>query len=136
MYVRIYQDGKDRRFVDPRVSFSHRARLTFRSKSHVAQYLLNYILRDPSYAELKRNCQTFAGALNQTLFLLSLVGKVQSKILSTNFLGYFIADLCAFIAGKKEVLPFHPVSRIDYQNRTYLFLYDSHMYENRRFSRV
>ena len=90
--------GHDQRFVDPHVSFSHAARLTFRSKKHVAQYLLNYIQRDQSYNELKRNCQTFT------------------------------ADLCSFIAGKRNVPPFHPVSRIDYQNRTYLFLYDHHMY--------
>jgi hypothetical protein len=83
------------------LSFSHSARLTFRSRAHIAQYLLNYINRDSSYAELKRNCQTFA------------------------------SDLCAFVAGKKKVAPFHPVSRIDYTNRTYFFLYDSHMYDNK-----
>ena len=94
-------EGKDQRFVDPQYSFSHPARLTFRSKKHIAQYLLNYIQRDSTYAELKRNCQTFA------------------------------ADFCAFVAGKKNIVPFHPVSRIDYQNRTYLFLYDSYMYESR-----
>lgn len=100
-YIKKHE-GSNKRFVDPRVSFSHRARLTFRSKSQIAQYLLNYILRDSTYAELRRNCQTFA------------------------------ADLCAFVAGKKSVEPFHPVNRIDYQNRTYLFLYDSHMYDSRK----
>ena len=93
--------GKSERFVDPQVAFSHPARLTFRSRAHIAQYLLNYISRDSSYAELSKNCQTFA------------------------------ADFCAFIAGKREVPPFHPVNRIDYQNRTYLFLYDSHMYQKK-----
>ncbi len=90
--------GSDQRFVDPQFSFSHPARLTFRSKVHIAQYLVNYILRDSSYAELRRNCQTFS------------------------------ADLCSFVAGKKNIPPFHPVNRIDYNNRTHMFLYDSHMY--------
>lgn len=96
-YLKQYE-GNHQRFIDPRVSFSHPARLTFRSKSHIAQYLLNYITRDASYADLRRNCQTFA------------------------------ADFCSFIAGKKDIVPFHPVVRMDYQPRTYFFLYDSHMY--------
>ena len=91
-----------RRFIDVRCTFTHPARLTFRSKAHIAQYLLNYILRDSSYGDLNRNCQTFA------------------------------ADFCSFIAGKKGVAPFHPVNRIEYQNRTYMFLYDSHLYEKKR----
>ena len=70
MYMHKYK-GNTQRFIDPQISFSHRARLTFRSRRHIAQYLLNYISRDSSYAELKRNCQTFT------------------------------ADLCCFIAGKK-----------------------------------
>lgn len=94
-------EGYGKRFLDPRFTFSHPARLTFRSKTNIAQYLLNYIMRDNSYAELKRNCQTFT------------------------------ADLCSFLAGKKGIAPFHPVNRIEYQNRTYLFLYDSHLYEKR-----
>lgn len=91
-----------RRFIDVRCTFSHPARLTFRSKVHIAQYLLNYILRDSSYGDLNRNCQTFA------------------------------ADFCSFVAGKKGVAPFHPVNRIEYQNRTHMFLYDSHLYEKKR----
>lgn len=78
---------RGKRFIDPRLAFSHIARLTFRSKASIAQYLLNYIGRDSGYAELKKNCQTFA------------------------------ADFCAFLAGKRVVQPFHPVSRIEYQNR-------------------
>jgi len=93
--------GRTKRFVDPQFTFSHPARLTFRTKAHIAQYLLNYISRDSAYGELKRNCQTFT------------------------------ADLCSFIAGKKDVVPFHPVSRVDYHNRTYLFLYDSDMYDKK-----
>lgn len=64
-------EGGDKRFIDPQFHFSHPARLTFRSRAHIAQYLVNYISRDTSYGELKRNCQTFC------------------------------ADLCSFIAGKK-----------------------------------
>jgi hypothetical protein len=99
-YVTKYQ-GNTKRFVDPRYTFSHPARLTFRSKSHIAQYLINYSLRDTVYSELKNNCQTFA------------------------------ADFFSFLVGKKGIAPFHPVNRIEYQNRTYLFLYDSHMYETK-----
>jgi len=94
-------EGSHARFIDPQFSFSHPARLTFRTKTHIAQYLLNYIQRDSSYAELKRNCQTF------------------------------VADFCAFLAGKRHIAPFHPVSRVEYTNRTYLFLYDSHLYESK-----
>uniref|UniRef100_A0A7S1UNC8 Uncharacterized protein n=1 Tax=Grammatophora oceanica TaxID=210454 RepID=A0A7S1UNC8_9STRA len=91
-------EGQDKRFVDPQFSFSHPVRLTFRSRGHICQYLLNYIRRDTSYNELRRNCQTLS------------------------------ADLCGFLAGKKDIVPFHPVSRIDFRSRTYLFLYDSSMY--------
>jgi hypothetical protein len=100
VYVEKYK-GNTKRFVDPRFTLSHPARLTFRSKSHIAQYLVNYTLRDTVYSELRNNCQTFA------------------------------ADFFSFLVGKKGIAPFHPVNRIEYQNRTYLFLYDSHMYENK-----
>ena len=95
----VAKHGKNR-FVDARFTFSHRARLSYRSKENVAQYLLNYTTRDCGYDEMKRNCQTFA------------------------------ADLCSFLAGKKGVEPFHPVNRIEYRNRTHLFLYDSSMYQS------
>jgi hypothetical protein len=68
--------GNLQRFIDPRTSLSLPARLSFRSKKHIAQYLINYISRDSSYADLRRNCQTFA------------------------------ADMCSFIAGKKDIAPF------------------------------
>jgi hypothetical protein len=100
-YIAKYE-GSTKRFVDPRFTFSHAARLTFRSKPQIAQYMINYIMRDSTYAELKRNCQTFT------------------------------ADLCSFLAGKKGVAPFHPVNRIEYQNRTYLFLYNSEMYDKKK----
>jgi hypothetical protein len=99
-YIERYR-GPDKRFVDPHYTFSHVARLGFRSKNNIAQYLINYISRDTAYGELRRNCQTFA------------------------------ADLCSFVAGKKNIVPFHPVNRIDYTNRTYLFLYDSNLYKTR-----
>jgi hypothetical protein len=102
-YIAEFQ-GPTKRFVDPHISFSHQARLSFRSKRHIAQYLLNYILRDSKYGELSRNCQTFT------------------------------ADLCNLIAGKKNVAPFHPVSRIEYTNRTHLFLYDSHLFSKNKVS--
>lgn len=73
--------GPKKRFIDPRYTFSHPARLSYRSRSNIAHYLVNYIGRDCGYSELTRNCQTFA------------------------------ADLCSFLAGKKEVVPFHPVNR-------------------------
>ena len=61
--------GPGGRFIDPRYTFSHPARLSFRSKSNIAHFLVNYIGRDVGYSELTRNCQTFA------------------------------ADLCSFLAG-------------------------------------
>lgn len=98
-YINKYE-GSNSRFVDPQYTFSHRARLSYRSKKNIAQYCLNYTGRDCSYDQLKRNCQTFA------------------------------ADLSAFLAGKKSVDPFHPVNRIQYENRTYLFLYESSLYDS------
>lgn len=89
------------RFADPHYTFSHPARLFYRSRSHIAQYLINYISRDGNYSEINRNCQTLA------------------------------ADLCSFLAGKKGIVPFHPVNRFEYHNRAHLFLYDSQMYENK-----
>ena len=94
--------GSDKRFIDPHFTFSHSARLTYRSRSHIAQYLINYISRDCSYSELTRNCQTLA------------------------------ADICGFLAGKNDVVPYHPINRIDYHNRTHFFLYDSGMYATRK----
>ena len=99
--MKVYIDkytGPDQRFLDPAYTFSHPPRLTYRSRSNIMQYLINYISRDCSYSEVTRNCQTFA------------------------------ADFCGFLAGKKDVVPYHPINRIDYHNRTHFFLYDSDMY--------
>ena len=38
------------------------------------------------------------------------------------------ADLIGFLAGKKDVQPFHPVNQIRYVPRLHLFLYESDMY--------
>ena len=73
---------------------------SFSSKDHVAQYLINYISRQKTYSEIRRNCQTFA------------------------------ADFCAFLAGKKDVEPYHPINRIQYHNQTYYFLYEPSMYQS------
>jgi len=94
--------GPDKRFLDPQYTFSNAARLTFRSRSNIAHYLLNYISRNCSYSEMTRNCQTLA------------------------------ADLCCFLAGKKDVVPYHPLNRLEYHNKTHLFLYDSTMYKPKR----
>ena len=89
------------RFLDPRYTFSHPARLSYRSKSNIARYLLNYVNRDCSYSEFTRNCQTLA------------------------------ADLCSFLAGKKDVVPYHPINRIDYHNRSHFFLYESNLFSKK-----
>ena len=79
--------GTDARFVDVQVTFTHPVRLTFSSREHIAQYLINYISRGKTYSEIRANCQTFA------------------------------ADFCAFLAGKKDVQPYHPINRVQYHNQ-------------------
>jgi len=90
--------GKNHRFLDIHVSFSHLVRLSFCTKEHIAQYLINYISRGKSYSEIRANCQTF------------------------------VADFIGFLAGKKDVVPFHPLNRIEYRNHAHFFLYDSSLY--------
>jgi len=91
--------GPDLRFIDPH--FASRGsrhcgdvRLTFRRQDHIARYLLNYMGRDGRYRQEFRNCQTFA------------------------------ADFFSFLAGHKDIKPFHPVCRVAYRNRSHLFLYE------------
>jgi hypothetical protein len=91
--------GRDKRFMDVRLTFSHAVRLTFCTQEHIVQYLINYIRRGKTYSEIRKNCQTFA------------------------------ADFCAFLAGKKDVQPFHALNRLEYRNQTHYFLYESTMYE-------
>lgn len=55
-----HHTGKLGRFLNVRCTFSHIVRLTFCSKEHIAQYLINYIKRSQSYSELSQNCETFA----------------------------------------------------------------------------
>jgi len=98
VFMKEYE-GHRRRFVDISVNFSHVVRLTYRSRRNIATYLLNYIRRDETYSEMKRNCQTFA------------------------------ADLCGFLAGKKDVQPFHPVNQIQYVCQKHKFLYESSGYQ-------
>ena len=90
--------GQDKRFIDVHHTFSHEVRLSFCAREHIVQYLINYIRRIRSYSEIRRNCQTFA------------------------------ADFCAFLAGKKDVNPFHPINRGGYRNQVHTFMYDSTMY--------
>mmetsp|Transcript_23829 Transcript_23829/g.57456 ORF Transcript_23829/g.57456 Transcript_23829/m.57456 type:complete len:554 (-) Transcript_23829:529-2190(-) len=90
------------RFVDINCSFSNEVRLTYNSRSNVATYLLNYIRRNRTYSEMRRNCQTFA------------------------------ADLCGFLAGKGSVSPYHPVNQIQYYNTTHYFLYESSKYSKEK----
>jgi hypothetical protein len=104
-YMKTYE-GRQGRFVDTNCSFSHEVRLTFNLRSHIATYLVNYILRDKTYSEMKRNCQTFA------------------------------ADLCGFLAGKKDVSPYHPVNQIQYHNSTHTFLYESSKYSKKKRSKL
>mmetsp|Transcript_2926 Transcript_2926/g.6289 ORF Transcript_2926/g.6289 Transcript_2926/m.6289 type:complete len:474 (-) Transcript_2926:89-1510(-) len=104
-YIETYNGGGTAtkpRFLDPKYTFSHPARLTYRSRSNIAQYLVNYISRNSGYSETSNNCQTMA------------------------------ADLCSFLAGKKDIVPYHPINRIEYYNRSHLFLYDSSMYEGKK----
>ena len=55
-YIKKYEIGDDKRFIDPQYPFSSPVRLTHRSKKDIAQYITNYIRRDVSYSQLKRNC--------------------------------------------------------------------------------
>ena len=91
--------GPNERFVDVHVTFSHSVRLTFSSRLHIAQYLVNYVSRGKTYSEIRANCQTFA------------------------------ADFCAFLAGKKDVQPYHPINRVQYHNQSHYFIYEPSMYE-------
>ena len=85
-------------------SFLQKQKMCKNHKIKMSQciYVLNYIRRDQTYDQLKRNCQTFA------------------------------ADLCGFLAGKKDVKPFHPINKIEYVNRNHLFLYESSKYRSKK----
>jgi len=95
-------EGVSGRFLDINSTFSHEVRLTHNTRLDICKYLLNYIRRDRTYSEMRRNCQTFA------------------------------ADLCGFLAGKKDVKPFHIVNQIEYTNHIHYFLYESSKYRSRK----
>jgi len=90
--------GKHQRFLDVQLTFSHTVRLSFNSQEHITQYLQNYVRRERTYSEIQSNCQTFT------------------------------SDFSAFLAGKKDIQPYHPVNRIAYRNKAFYFLYDGSMY--------
>jgi hypothetical protein len=92
-------DGPTLRFLDPQVQHSADVRLWHCSKSDIARYLLNYMGRDRRYTEQSRNCQSFA------------------------------SDFFSFVAGKKDIWPFHQANRLFYQNRSHLFLYDPEQFQ-------
>eukprot|EP00978_Attheya_sp_CCMP212_P029769 scaffold106900_cov50-Attheya_sp.AAC.6 len=92
-------EGQNERFVDLHYTFSHEVRLTYNSRRNIATYLLNYIRRDCTYNDMRKNCQTFA------------------------------ADFCGFLAGKKDVQPFHPINQIQYITQKHKFLYESSKYK-------
>jgi len=100
-FMRPYE-GPSGRFVDIQHSFYNEVRLTYNSRSNMCTYLLNYIRRDRTYNEMKRNCQTFA------------------------------ADLCGFLAGKKDVEPFALVNKVKYVNHNHYFLYEGSKYKSKK----
>lgn len=65
-YVAKYT-GPLGRFLEPAFTHDHQVRLSFRRKSHIMRYLLNYVGRDFRYTERHRNCQTFATDFYQFL---------------------------------------------------------------------
>jgi hypothetical protein len=92
-------EGPDLRFLDPRVLASHCVRLSWNSQADIMKLLLNYITRDRVYNEISRSCQTFA------------------------------ADLFGFLCAKKDTLPTTAVSRVGYQPRPHMFLYEPEMFD-------
>jgi len=100
-FMKEYESPSER-FLDIQHTYSHEVRLSHNSRLDICIYLLNYIRRDKTYDQLKRNCQTFA------------------------------ADFYGFLAGKKDVKPFHPINKIEYVNRNHFFLYESSKYTSKR----
>ena len=70
--------GPKLRFLDMHYGYNGPVRLSYRKRSDICRYLLNYMGRDRRYSEKIRNCQTFA------------------------------ADFYGFVAGKKGVEPSTP----------------------------
>eukprot|EP00939_MAST-03C_sp_MAST-3C-sp1_P001198 g1198.t1 len=104
-YVRKYEGtfteempGGTLRFLDADFTHSNDVRLWHRSQEDIMRYLLNYMGRDRRYTQEFRNCQAFA------------------------------ADFYGFVAGKKDIEPYHAIVRMGYKPRAHLFLYDPDMY--------
>merc|ERR1712039_472165 len=94
--------GPGKYFLDNSFQYEGQpVRLTYRTQADIMRYLLNYMGRDPIYNKLTRNCQFFA------------------------------ADFLGFIAGKKNIKPFFKSFEASYSNRSYLFLYNPSMYNDR-----
>lgn len=80
-YMEQYE-GRTKRFLDIRVTFSDVVRNTFNSKIDIAQHLLNYISHHEEFSLVRlKNCQTFA------------------------------TDLCAFLSGRSRVKMEYPIYR-------------------------
>ena len=90
--------GPTLRFLDPHFTHSGCVRLSARSQADIARYLLNYMRRDVRYDQLFRSCQCFA------------------------------SDFYSFCAGKSGIQPFKWVSRMEYTNRSHMFIYEPTMY--------
>jgi len=84
----------EQRFHEPKFVSSECVRISHRSHSDIAKYLLNYIAARGHYDEQTCNCQTFA------------------------------ADLINLLSGKTDVKPFSEFLRLKYKPRQHLFLYD------------
>jgi len=87
--------GAQKRFLEPKVTQSAKVALSYRSRIDLFRYLINYIARNPPYAQESRNCQTFS------------------------------ADLFRFLSGNHSVDPYHPVIRPFYKPRASDFLYET-----------
>lgn len=90
--------GPELRFLDPQWHHSGDVRLWNRSQADVQRYLINYMGRDRRYTELARNCQSFG------------------------------CDFYSLMAGKKDIEPYTAPVRINYKNRSHLFLYEPDLY--------
>lgn len=98
-YLKKYEGA---RFVNPEIKASADVRLTFRGLDHIAQYANNYSLRDTSYSEAQRNCQTFA------------------------------VDFFTFLTGKiRDAEPYYPV-KVLYKERRHMFMYEPSMFDKKK----
>ena len=135
-------EGHRGRFVDINCSFSNEVRLTFRKRSHIITYVLNYILRNKTYSEMRRNCAVsvcvvcrvprrgMSNSVWHSHQLCSCSWPSAASILNHSR-KTFAADLCGFLAGKGNVSPYHPINKIQYSNQAHYFLYESSKYSKR-----